>query len=59
MILFGERAEQYKNFFGEVTRAATVANPHGMPSEQNVVIYICRKPEAPLSVLWPRFRMII
>jgi hypothetical protein len=59
VILFGERAEVYKTYFGEVTRAATISNPHGMPSEQDVPVYVCREPLVPLSVLWPRFRMII
>jgi dolichyl-phosphate-mannose-protein mannosyltransferase len=59
VILFGERAEGNKQFFTEVTRAATISNLLGMPSEQNVPVYVCRKPVAPLSVLWPRFRFII
>lgn len=59
VILFGERAELYKNFFGEAERVATISDPLAMPSEQNVPVYLCRKPQAPLSVLWPRFRLII
>ncbi|MGA8221849.1 MAG: glycosyltransferase family 39 protein [Candidatus Acidiferrales bacterium] len=59
VILFGERAEENKKFFGDVTRVAMISNPLGMPSEQSVPVYICRKPVAPLSVLWPRFRFII
>jgi len=59
VIVFGERADVYKNFFNEATLTATIPNPHGMPSEQDVPVYICRKPTAPLSVLWPRFKMII
>lgn len=59
VILFGERAEENKKFFGEVTRSATISNPLGMPSEQKVPVYICRRPVAPLSELWPRFRFII
>jgi hypothetical protein len=30
-----------------------------MPNEQSVPVYLCRKPVAPLAVLWPRFKMII
>jgi Dolichyl-phosphate-mannose-protein mannosyltransferase len=59
VILFGEGAEEHKNYFGEVTRTATITNPLAMPSEQNLSVYICRKPMAPLSDLWPRFRFII
>jgi hypothetical protein len=59
VILFGERAELNKNFFGESVRVATISDPHAMPSERNVPVYLCHKPQAPLSVLWPRFRLII
>ncbi len=59
VILFGERAEEYKNYFGQAERVATISDPHAMPSEQNVPVYLCRKPQAPLSVLWPRFKLII
>jgi hypothetical protein len=59
VILFGERAEDYKNLFGQVARAATIVNPHAMPSEQSLNVYICRKPRASLEVLWPQFKLII
>ncbi|HTS11997.1 MAG TPA: glycosyltransferase family 39 protein [Candidatus Limnocylindrales bacterium] len=59
VILIGERADRYKEFFAESQLAAVAHNPHAMPVEQNVVIYVCRKPRAPLSTLWPNFRMII
>ena len=59
VIVFGERAEQYKDNFGETQLAATVANPHGMVIEQNARVYVCRKPKASLATLWPKFRMII
>jgi hypothetical protein len=59
VIVFGERAEVYKDFFEEAELATTISNVNAMPSEQNVQVYICRKPVMPLSVLWPRFRMII
>ena len=59
VILFGEGAEQFKNYFGDVQQAATFANPLGMPSEQNLTIYLCRKPKAPLGDLWPLFKLVI
>jgi len=30
-----------------------------MPSEQDVHVYVCRKPSAPLPDLWPNFKLII
>jgi len=59
VILFGERAEINKNFFGEVERVATISDAHAMPSEQEVPVYLCHKPKSPLSVLWPHFKLII
>jgi hypothetical protein len=59
VILFGERATEYKNYFGDVQQVATITSPHAMAGEQNLPVYLCRKPRAPLSVLWPRFKMII
>ena len=59
VILFGERAEENKKFFGEAELVATISDPLAMPSEQNVPVYLCRKPQAPLATLWPRFKLII
>jgi Dolichyl-phosphate-mannose-protein mannosyltransferase len=59
VIVVGERSAQYKEYFGSASLAATVPNPHGMPIEQNIPVYVCRKPLEPLPKLWPRFRMII
>ncbi|MGD1210881.1 MAG: glycosyltransferase family 39 protein [Candidatus Acidiferrales bacterium] len=59
VIVFGERSGEFTKLFGDVQRVATITNPHAMPIEQSVPVYVCRKPIAPLSVLWPRFKMII
>lgn len=59
VIIFGERAEQYTQYFRDVHLADTIANRNAMPVEQSVKVFVCRKPIAPLSELWPHFRMII
>jgi len=59
MIIFGERAKEFTTLFGQVERVATISNLHAMAVEQNVPVFICRKPIAPLSSLWPDFKMII
>ena len=59
VIILGERADEFVRYFGKVERVATVSNPYGMPIEQAVPIYVCHEPSAPLSELWPRFKMII
>lgn len=58
-IIFGERATEFTALFGQVERVATISNSHAMAVEQNVPVFLCRKPIAPLSVLWPHFKMII
>jgi Dolichyl-phosphate-mannose-protein mannosyltransferase len=58
-IVFGERATEFAKLFGDVRRVATITNPHAMVVEQNVPVYLCYRPTAPLSVLWPHFKMII
>ena len=59
VILVGLEAAEHKTLFGEATLAATTDNPNGVPIEQHVPIYVCRKPIAPLSELWLQFKLII
>jgi hypothetical protein len=59
MIIFGERSEEFIELFGDVRLAATSVSPHAMPNEQNIPVYVCHKPIAPLADLWPRFKLII
>jgi hypothetical protein len=59
VIIFGERAAQYTQDFRDVRLADTIVNTDSMPAEQAVQVFVCRKPIAPLSKLWPHFRMII
>lgn len=59
VIIFGERSSEFITLFGDVHQAGTIVSPHAMPNERVVPVYICRMPRAPLSVLWPHFKMII
>ena len=59
LIIFGDNSSDYIKLFGDVTVAATISSLHATPGEQNLKVYICRKPIAPLSELWPHFKMII
>jgi Dolichyl-phosphate-mannose-protein mannosyltransferase len=59
VIIFGDRAEDLKNLFGDVQQVATISNPLSMPVERQMPVYLCRKPRAPLGELWPHFKMII
>jgi dolichyl-phosphate-mannose-protein mannosyltransferase len=59
VIVFGENADRYARLFGDAQMVATITDEHAMPSEQGVHVYVCRKPSAPLAILWPNFKMII
>jgi Dolichyl-phosphate-mannose-protein mannosyltransferase len=59
VIVFGENADRYARLFGEAQMVATITDEHAMPSERGVHVYVCRKPSAPLAILWPNFKMII
>jgi Dolichyl-phosphate-mannose-protein mannosyltransferase len=59
VILFGERADELKDLFGDTQLVATISDPNAAIAERNVHVYICRKPTAPLAELWPHFKMII
>lgn len=59
VILFGDRSTELKELFGDVQQVATISNPLSMPVERELVVYLCRKPRAPLAELWPHFKMII
>lgn len=59
MIIYGERSEEFVRNWGDVRVAATSVSPNAMPNERSVVIYVCRKPVASLTELWPKFKMII
>ena len=59
VIIFGERSSEYIRYFRDVRLAATITNAHTMPIESSIDVYVCRQPTAPLSVLWPHFKMII
>jgi len=55
-IVFGVRLDALRQFFGEVQQAATITCPQAAPSEQNVPVYLCRKPTTLLKDAWPKLR---
>jgi hypothetical protein len=56
VILFGPELESKKGLWGDVREAAVVSNPLGMPLENGLRIYICRKPQRPLAEMWAEFK---
>jgi hypothetical protein len=59
VILFGEHAEVIKTMFAEVERVATISNPDAATAERYLPVYVCRKPKAPLTALWPSLKFYI
>jgi 4-amino-4-deoxy-L-arabinose transferase-like glycosyltransferase len=51
-IIVGGTEEDLRRFFGEVTLAATVRTPMGVPEEQEVPVHLCRFPVKPVAELW-------
>jgi Dolichyl-phosphate-mannose-protein mannosyltransferase len=59
VISLGVEYQTLQELFGEITPAATISNPLGMPVESNLPVYICRRPKAPLRRMWPRLKYYI
>jgi hypothetical protein len=55
-IVFGQHAESIKAMFGSVEQSATISNRHAVPAENQLPVYVCRRPKAPLTTLWPTLR---
>ena len=58
-IVFGEHAEFIKSMFEQVELAGTITSPYAVPAEQNLPVYICRRPKVPLAELWAKLRFYI
>ncbi len=56
VIVFGVNLDTLQHFFGEINHAATITCPQAVSSEQNVPVYVCRKPVASLRDSWPKLR---
>ena len=59
VILFGEHAEFIKTMFAEVEQMATISNPYAVEAERQLPVYVCRKPRASLTALWPSLKFYI
>ena len=56
IIFVGVGRDKLEQNFGDVQQAATIKSPDAVPGEQNVPVYICRKPRFNLKEAWPRLR---
>ncbi len=56
LITVGERLTDVRKVYSEVEQAATFTNDYVMPYENNMPIFICRRPRAPLKEIWPEVK---
>ena len=56
VIAVGIPLEDLKAIFGEINLAATINNEFAIPEENNLSVYICRKPKMTLQQAWPRLK---
>jgi Dolichyl-phosphate-mannose-protein mannosyltransferase len=56
VIAVGMPLDDLKPIFGQVDLAATIKNEYAIPEENNLPVYICRKPKMTLQQAWPRLK---
>ena len=53
VITVGERERDVRKSFDQVELAATITHPYAIPHENDLPVYVCRKPKRPLKEIWP------
>ncbi len=56
MIVIGIEEATLREFFDQVELAAVARHRYAMPWRNNLPIWICRSPKAPLAEAWPRIK---
>jgi hypothetical protein len=56
VITVGMPIEELKPLFGQVDLAATINNEYAIPEENNLPVFVCRKPKMTLKDAWPRLK---
>ncbi|HLJ22820.1 MAG TPA: glycosyltransferase family 39 protein [Candidatus Acidoferrales bacterium] len=56
VISVGVPLDQLRAMFGEIDVAATINNEYAIPEENNLPVYICRKPKMTLQQAWPSLK---
>ncbi len=57
VITVGLTAEDLQPLFNDIEKATTVSNEYAMPDENNIPLYICRKPKKSLQEAWPQLKL--
>lgn len=56
VIAVGMPLEALQPIFGQIDLAATINYDYAIPEENNLPVYICRKPKMTLQQAWPRLK---
>jgi Dolichyl-phosphate-mannose-protein mannosyltransferase len=56
VIAVGLRLDDLKLIFDQIDLAATINYEYAIPEENNLPVYICRKPKMTLQQAWPRLK---
>jgi hypothetical protein len=56
VIAVGMSLDDLKPIFGQIEIAATINNEYAIPEENNLPVYICRKPKMSLQQAWPSLK---
>jgi hypothetical protein len=56
VIAVGMPLKDLKSIFDQIDLAATIKNEYAIPEENNLPVYICRKPRMTLQQAWPRLK---
>jgi hypothetical protein len=56
VIAVGMPLDALKPIFGQIELAATINYEYAIPEENNLPVYICRKPKMTLQQAWPRLK---
>ncbi len=59
VISVGLMREQLQPLFGQIEQAATISHEYAMPSENDIPVFLCRRPKMSLQRAWPRLKVYI
>lgn len=52
-VAIGFEKETLQGFFGEMQLVKNITHPYAIDEENNIQLYICRKPKIPTKTIWP------
>ena len=59
VIILGGQLEDHRRLFEQVEAAGIVTCEHCMPSENDLTVYVCRRPRQSVGEVWPALKKFI